>query len=33
VRYEITGPLKGALNCYCSMCRKAHGAAFRSRAA
>jgi hypothetical protein len=32
VRYEITGPLKGALNCYCSMCRKAHGAAFRSRA-
>lgn len=32
VRYEITGPLKGALNCHCSMCRKAHGAAFRSRA-
>lgn len=33
VRYEISGPLKGALNCHCSMCRKAHGAAFRSRAA
>jgi hypothetical protein len=32
VRYEITGPLKRALNCHCSMCRKAHGAAFRSRA-
>jgi len=32
VRYEITGALKGALNCHCSMCRKAHGAAFRSRA-
>ena len=32
VRYEITGPLSSALNCHCSMCRKAHGAAFRSRA-
>ncbi|MGH9578450.1 MAG: GFA family protein [Terriglobales bacterium] len=32
MRYEITGPLRGALNCHCSMCRKAHGAAFRSRA-
>jgi hypothetical protein len=32
VRYGITGPLSGALNCHCSMCRKAHGAAFRSRA-
>ncbi|MGH8866188.1 MAG: GFA family protein, partial [Burkholderiales bacterium] len=32
VRYEISGPLEGALNCHCSMCRKAHGAAFRSRA-
>ncbi len=32
VRYEITGPLTGALNCHCSTCRKAHGAAFRSRA-
>lgn len=33
VRYEIRGPLSGALNCHCSQCRKAHGAAFRSRAA
>jgi len=32
VRYEIAGRLTGALNCHCSMCRKAHGAAFRSRA-
>lgn len=32
-RYEVSGPLRGALNCHCSMCRKAHGAAFRSRAA
>jgi hypothetical protein len=28
VRYEIRGPLGRATNCYCSMCRKAHGAAF-----
>jgi hypothetical protein len=32
VRYAINGKLTGALNCHCSMCRKAHGAAFRSRA-
>ena len=32
VRYEIDGALEGARNCHCSMCRKAHGAAFRSRA-
>jgi hypothetical protein len=32
VTYEITGALTQALNCHCSMCRKAHGAAFRSRA-
>ena len=32
IRYEISGELKDALNCHCSMCRKAHGAAFRSRA-
>jgi hypothetical protein len=32
IRYEISGELRGALNCHCSMCRKAHGAAFRSRA-
>lgn len=32
VAYEITGPLGSAANCHCSMCRKQHGAAFRSRA-
>ncbi len=32
VRFQINGPLTGALNCHCKMCRKAHGAAFRSRA-
>lgn len=30
--YEISGPLKGTLNCHCKMCRKAHGSAFRTRA-
>ena len=32
IRYEISGKLDAARNCHCSMCRKAHGAAFRSRA-
>jgi len=32
VRYEISGRLSGPLYCHCSMCRKAHGAAFRTRA-
>lgn len=32
VAYEIVGPLSQALNCHCSMCRKAQGSAFRSRA-
>lgn len=32
VRYEIRGELTGVLNCHCSDCRKAHGAAFRTRA-
>ncbi len=32
VKYRINGRLSGALNCHCSMCRKAQGAAFRSRA-
>jgi hypothetical protein len=31
-KYRINGRLFDALNCHCSMCRKAHGAAFRSRA-
>ena len=30
VRYETTAPLQGASHCHCSMCRKAHGAAFGS---
>lgn len=32
VRYEIDGPLSNVLNCHCGMCRKAHSAAFRTRA-
>jgi hypothetical protein len=32
IKYEITGSLFESLNCHCSMCRKAQGAAFRSRA-
>jgi len=32
VKYRINGALTRALNCHCSMCRKAQGAAFRSRA-
>ena len=33
VRYEIEGKIGPALNCHCSTCRKATGAAFRSRVA
>jgi len=33
VRFEIDGVLKGASHCHCSMCRKAHGAAFGTYAA
>ena len=32
VLFELTGPLVRPSNCHCSMCRKQHGAAFRSRA-
>ncbi len=32
ITYRIDGPRTDALNCHCSMCRKAHGAAFSSRA-
>ena len=32
VKYEISGPLMRSGHCHCSNCRKAHGAAFRSRA-
>ncbi|WP_074456288.1 GFA family protein [Nitrosomonas eutropha] len=28
---EIDGPVHDMLFCHCSMCRKAHGAAFRAR--
>ena len=33
IRYQIDGRIGPALNCHCSMCRKATGAAFRSRVA
>ena len=33
VRFEIRGTLSGASHCHCSMCRKAHGAAFGTYAA
>lgn len=32
IKYEISGPILGPANCHCTMCRKQHGAAFRSRA-
>lgn len=32
IRYSITAPLKVAEHCHCSMCRKAHGAAFSTNA-
>jgi hypothetical protein len=32
VRYEIVGQFLDAGNCHCSMCRKAHGAAFATYA-
>jgi len=32
IRYEIQSGLELVLNCHCSMCRKATGAAFRTRA-
>src|ERR1700732_4274128 len=32
VKFAIAGPLLRPLNCHCSLCRKQHGAAFRSRA-
>lgn len=33
VRFEISGPIGRASHCHCSMCRKAHGAAFATYAA
>ena len=32
LRYEISGQLRDAGNCHCSMCRKAHGAAYATYA-
>ena len=32
VTYEISGELTDVLNCHCSMCRKLHSSAFRTRA-
>ena len=26
VRYEVRGPLRDVINCYCSMCQRLHGA-------
>lgn len=31
--YRIDGRLSGAMDCHCSICRKAQGSAFRTRAA
>lgn len=31
-QYRIHGPLTDVLNCHCSMCRKLHASAFRTRA-
>jgi hypothetical protein len=33
VAYEIAGELGPIVHCHCSMCRRAQGAAFRTRAA
>lgn len=32
ITYEINGDLTDVLNCHCSMCRKLHASAFRTRA-
>jgi hypothetical protein len=32
VRYSVTGEIKDVSHCHCSMCRKAHGAAFATSA-
>jgi hypothetical protein len=32
VKYRLNGKLSRAMNCHCTMCRKAQGSAFRSRA-
>ena len=32
ITYQIHGELTDVLNCHCSMCRKLHASAFRTRA-
>ena len=32
ISYEIRAPLTGVINCHCTMCQKAQGSAFRTRA-
>ena len=32
IRYEVNAPLGAVEHCHCSMCRKAHGAAFSTNA-
>ena len=32
IAYEIHAPLSDVINCHCSMCQKAQGSAFRTRA-
>ena len=32
ITYEISAPLIDVINCHCTMCRKAQGSAFRTRA-
>ena len=32
VTYEVSGPFVSAMNCHCTRCRRAHGAAFASYA-
>ncbi len=32
IKYEVAGAFGKVVNCHCSMCRKATGAAFRTRA-
>lgn len=31
IQYEINGDITDVLNCHCSMCRKLHSSAFRTR--
>ncbi|MDH3694966.1 MAG: GFA family protein [Gammaproteobacteria bacterium] len=31
IKFDISGPIGTIVNCHCSMCRKWHGAAFRTR--